>query len=171
MGWGISQPLSERRDRILVTVAAIAPDIDGVTLFGGVDLYHEYHHTFGHNIFLAVIFAIACVPTSREKKKIFLLALLSFHSHLIADLLGSGADWGIFYLWPFSRYEITSFPPFQWELHSWQNIVTTILLILGMYVFSLKKGRTIAEVFSLRLDAEVVKTFRKWAGKDSARPS
>ena len=162
IGWTISQPLSSKRDRMLVTVASVIPDIDGLTLLGGVELYHEYHHTFGHNVFLAGMFPLFFLRNTGERAKFFVLAFLSFHSHLFTDLLGSGADWGIYYLWPFSRMEITSFPPFQWELDSWQNLVTTILFMLVVMFIGIKKGRTIVEVFSDKADLELVNVLRKW---------
>lgn len=162
IGWTIAQPLTSRRDRVLVTIASVVPDIDGITLLGGVDLYHEYHHTFGHNVFLGLAFALASTFKSTQKALVLTLAFLSFHSHLICDLLGSGADWGIFYLWPISRMEITSFPPFQWELDSWQNLVTTIVFMAIVIFIGIRKGRTIVEVFSTKADGEVVKVLRNW---------
>ena len=163
IGWTIAQPLESKKARALVTVAAVIPDIDGLTLLGGVELYHEYHHTFGHNIFLATLFSAFCLIGQKERMKLFWLAFLSFHSHLFCDLLGSGADWGIFYLWPVSKLEITSFPPFQWELESWQNVVCTILFLIIVGIIGIKKGRTIVEIFSARADLELVKVLRKWA--------
>lgn len=161
IGWTIASPLKTKSQRALVTLAAVVPDIDGLTLLGGVDLYHEYHHTFGHNVFLAVLFSTLAFRKD-QKGLAFVLSVISFHSHLFCDLLGSGADWGIFYLWPVSRLEITSFPPFQWELDSWQNLVATISFLLIVMCIGVRKGRTIVELFSEKADAELVKVLRKW---------
>ena len=166
IGWTLSQPLTKKRDRCLATVAAIVPDIDGLTLLGGVDLYHEFHHTFGHNIFFGFMFSAFSTWKSPEQKKVFLLGFLSFHSHLVCDLLGSGADWGIYYLWPASRWEITSFPPFQWELESWQNIITTVIFMIIVMGIGIKKRRTIVELFSTNADEKFVAILRKWSGRN-----
>lgn len=163
IGWAVSRPLKRKQDRMLVTLAALVPDIDGLTLLGGVDLYHEYHHTFGHNVFLAVAFSSLAFLSGEERKKTFFLAFLSFHLHLVCDLLGSGADWGIFYLWPVSRMEITSFPPFQWALGSWQNLVVTIGILFQVCRTGVREGRTVLELVSEKADKEFVGILRKWA--------
>jgi inner membrane protein len=165
VGWVIAQPLVEKRDRFLVTAAAIMPDIDGMTFLAGVDTYQKYHHTFGHNIFTGIIFSAICLLMAKNKSQIFFICFISFHSHLVFDLLGSGADWGIYYLWPLSSYELKSAPPFQWELDSWQNLMTTFLFIVAIFIIGVKKGRTILELISSRLDSVVVTVFKKWAIK------
>ncbi len=162
IGWTISQPIESRKARGLITLASIFPDIDGLTLLGGVELYHEYHHTFGHNVFLAMGFSSLAFLMKDQKLKAAALTFVSFHSHLICDLLGSGADWGIYYLWPVSRWEITSFPPFQWELESWQNILTTAIFMIVVGLIGIKKGRTIVELFSVKADSALVSVLRKW---------
>lgn len=162
IGWTISSPIQSKKARGLVTLASVIPDIDGLTLLGGVDLYHEYHHTFGHNIFLALGFSSLALLMKEEKVKVAALTFVSFHSHLICDLLGSGADWGIYYLWPVSRWEMTSFPPFQWELESWQNILTTVIFMIVVGWMGIKRGRTIVELFSEKADRALVNTLRKW---------
>lgn len=167
IGWTISQPAESKRTRALITAASVFPDIDGLTLLGGVDLYHEYHHTFGHNLFLALGLSSLALLMKEQKLKTAGLVFASFHSHLICDLLGSGADWGIYYLWPLSRWEITSFPPFQWELESWQNILTTIIFMAIVMRIGVKKNRTIVELFSVGADAKFVTVLKKWSGSHS----
>jgi inner membrane protein len=41
LSWLVAQGLPDRRDRILVTVAGVAPDLDGLTILGGIDTYAE----------------------------------------------------------------------------------------------------------------------------------
>lgn len=167
IGWTISQPIESKKARGLITLASIFPDIDGLTLLGGIELYHEYHHTFGHNVFLATGFSSLAFFLKDQKAKVFALTFASFHSHLFCDLLGSGADWGIYYLWPLSRWEITSFPPFQWELESWQNILTTVIFMIVVGWIGIRKGRTVVELFSERVDGQLVKVLRDWKRKIS----
>jgi len=157
--------LAHRRDRTLVTVAALIPDIDGLTILGGEALYGSWHHTFGHNLFAGVLLAAGAFAIARHRLKTAGLVLASFHSHLLGDLLGSGTGWGIPWLWPLSPHEWVFEPPFQWELVSWQNTLTTVLCMLGIGWMGLRHGRTIVEVVSLRADAAVVEVLKRRFGR------
>ncbi|MEQ1877792.1 MAG: metal-dependent hydrolase, partial [Bdellovibrionia bacterium] len=165
----------------LITAAAILPDIDGLSILGGIDAYQTYHHTFGHNFFAGMLTAILCVALSGRSRKfengrssnsfgsgrlsVFLLGLVSYHSHLFEDLLGSGADWGITYLWPILPWTYYFKPPWVWELASWQNVAATMICIFFVFCAALFNGRTIVELFSLKTDAEVVRVLRARFGR------
>ncbi|MDA8793668.1 hypothetical protein N9N67_10490 [Bacteriovoracaceae bacterium] len=77
-------------------------------------------------------------------------------------MLGSGKEWGIAYLWPLKEKFFYFSPPFQWELSSWQNLVVTLVLIIMIILCSLKYKRTIVEVVSSKVDAQVVNVFQRW---------
>ena len=64
---------------------------------------------------------VVCVALARQRLQVGLLALLTFHLHLLCDLAGSGPGWPIWYFWPTSLREW--FWDGQWELASWQNSV------------------------------------------------
>ena len=115
----------KRRDRILVTVASLLPDFDGVGAIISIDYYARYHHIFGHNIFFGVLLSLIGFKLGVERIKVLLLVFISFHSHILGDLLGSGAGRGVPYFWPVSQtmYEFSN--EFQWELDSWQNLLVT----------------------------------------------
>lgn len=164
IGWLTGQSLENRRDRILVTAASVIPDFDGAGIVVSLDYYAKYHHVLGHNIFFGLIFAALAYKFSIEKKKGAVLALVAFHSHILGDLLGSGLGWGIPFFWPVYGKVFEFVPPFQWELDSWQNILTTAICLIGIIYFAIKKKRTIVEVFSVKADAKVVEVFRKWFG-------
>jgi hypothetical protein len=172
VGWLIGQPLTKRRDRVVVTVAALAPDLDGLGLLISEDLYVAWHHRLAHGAAFAVAtFVVAALAASAHddgdtgKKRlphrltVGLLALVAFHSHVAMDLVGSGPGWPILYFYPWSTTEWL--PSWQWDLASWQNSVfglATLLLCLGQ---ALPRGRTPVELFSLRADAAVVTTLRR----------
>ena len=44
-GWLLSQPLPETRDRRLVTLAAVIPDVDGLPLLAGQEAYATFKAT------------------------------------------------------------------------------------------------------------------------------
>ena len=89
------------------------------------------------------------------------LAFVSFHLHLVCDLLGSGREWPIAYLYPFSPAEIGL--SWGWELASWQNVTIMIALLAAMAFTARRWGRTFAEGFlPPRLADEVAKTIARW---------
>jgi len=172
-GWALAQFLAERRDRIIVTVAAVVPDVDGLGIVPEILTRHsahpliwfsEYHHFLAHNLWAALLTTVAAAALARKRLATALLACASFHLHLLGDVLGSrgpdGYQWPIQYLYPFSSKEWVWRG--QWPLASWQNVVVTVaLLALAWYVARMKRI-TPVEVFSRRADAAVVATF---AGK------
>lgn len=162
ISWIAATPLKHRKDRILVTIAGLVPDIDGVGAIISVDYYAKFHHILAHNIFFGIIISIMTLLISGQKKLTVFLALLSFHLHLICDLFGSGAGWGVQYFWPINNINFEFKAPFQWELDSLQNLVITAVSIAIMIFISLKKNRTILEVINLKLDMTVVSVFKKW---------
>ncbi len=156
MAWLCAQGLPRRRDRILVTLAGMAPDIDGLGLllyaWDGGAAYAGWHHLVGHSIFAALLVSGLC---SLAGWRCGLLAFAVFHLHLACDLVGSGRGWPIAYLWPISGAWIWP-PSWGWELASWQNGVIGVFITLACLLTALPLGRTIFEVISLRLDAAAV---------------
>ncbi|MBL8915065.1 MAG: metal-dependent hydrolase [Archangium sp.] len=159
LSWLTSQKLDERRDRLLVTLAGISPDIDGLTLLGGEEMYGKWHHVLTHGALSAVILSGIFTLFARRKALVFVLCFLAFHLHLLCDLAGSGPGWPIYYLWPFSRAELMWSG--QWNLASWQNSVIGLAITLTALWFAMPLGRTVFELFSAKYDAVVVTTLRK----------
>lgn len=158
IGWLVAQPLRERRDRVIVTVAGVAPDLDGLTLLGGTDLYGEYHHLLTHGYPAAIATAVVAFVLGRQRALTAALALVSFHLHLLCDLAGSGPGWPIYYFWPTSRAEW--FWDGQWDLASWQNTTIGLAVTLTCLSAALWRSRTPVELFSLSADAQVTATLR-----------
>lgn len=166
-GWLLAQPLKERRDRQIVTAAAVVADVDGLSILLGVDAYSRWHHTFGHNVFAATAVTAFGAAAGRDRLKVAVLSLVAYHSHIFLDLLGSGKDWPISYFWPASAITYAFDPPFQWELVSWQNIGFTLVLLGFILNLGLRHGRTIAEVLSRRADRVIVQRIAQVFGKRS----
>lgn len=159
----------ERRDRILVTLAGIAPDVDAPILLAfGKDAFIQYHHDFTHHLLGAALAAAAAWFLGRKRAAVAALAAAAWCGHLLLDMIGAGereleAPFAYAYplplLWPFSDRPFDPFS-FSWTLASWQNAVVMAAAILLMARLAVVEGRTVLEVFSLRLDAAVVKTLR-----------
>jgi putative intracellular protease/amidase len=154
-----------RRDRALVLAAGLAPDLDALSLIGGIGAYQKWHHLVLHNVGGAAMTALVCVALARSRLAVLVLSLLSFHLHLLLDLLGSGGPdgsvWSIPYLVPFTSHEFSWRG--QWPLGSWQNVTVTALLVLASWAVAVRRGRTVVEAFSPRADAVVVELLkRRW---------
>lgn len=157
IGWLLSQPLPTRRERLLVTLAAVVPDVDGLTILAGEDLYLEWHHRVAHGWLAAIAVPVVTAALTRSPRAT-LLALVAFHSHIAADLVGSGPGWPIWYGWPLSDAEWL--PSWQWDLASWQNTVIGLAVTLACLGAALVVARTPVELVSLRADRRVVETLR-----------
>ena len=164
IGWIISQPLEKRRDRLFVTVASLLPDFDGAGAIINIDYYARYHHIFGHNVFFGLLLFFITLKYGIDKKNTAILVFVSFNSHIIGDLFGSGAGWGIPFFWPVNDVMFEFSYPFQWELDSWQNLLITCICIVTIIIFGLFKNRTIVEIFSIKADEKVVRIFHQWFG-------
>lgn len=165
IGWLCSLPLARRRDRVVVTLAGVLPDLDGAGLLVSEELYALWHHKLAHGAVAGLLIPLLVLGLSRSGKAA-LLALLSFHLHIACDLVGSGPGWPIWYLWPFS--DVEWLPSWQWDLASWQNSVIGLAVTLVALACALPFGRTPVEVFSLRADRAVVTALRLRFGAPKA---
>lgn len=174
MGWAVanSVPSLERRDRAIVTLASVVPDLDGLgivveqlTRNSSHPLYwwSNYHHVLGHNLGFALVVTVIAAILGRQKFKTTILACVSFHLHLLADLVGArgpdGEQWPIPYLMPFSN-ELQLTWAGQWALNAWPNIVITALLIFLAIVLARRRGFSPLEMFSTKADAVFVGVLR-----------
>jgi hypothetical protein len=148
---------------MLVTLAGVIPDVDGLTLLAGEDAYGTWHHVLTHGALSAVLFSLALATFAVERRRVAFLSLGTFHLHLLCDLVGSGPGWPLFYLWPFSRDELMWSG--QWDLASWQNAIIGLLASLLVLWCAVPLGRTIVELFSVSADAKVVAAVRSRLGR------
>lgn len=181
-GWSIgSIARLEYRDRCLVAIAGVAPDIDGIgivpelvvkNLNVHLNWWSEYHHVPGHNITFGFLLAIVCGLTAYRKIATALMAFFSFHVHLIGDVLGArgpdGYQWPVSYFYPFNN-EIKLIWDGQWALNAWPNfVVTGILVYIALYM-GWKRGITPLELASKRANNLLVQTLRHRYGDPTAK--
>ncbi|HWD19057.1 MAG TPA: metal-dependent hydrolase [Verrucomicrobiae bacterium] len=165
------------RDRRLVSLAGIAPDLDGVGIFldmangsfarGNLFYYPEYHHWLMHGLPAALVCCALLAFFAERKARVFALAMLVFHLHLLCDLVGSRGPspsdlWPIFYFGPISRTPMLIWSH-QWGLDAWPNRILSILLFAWAFCLSVKLGDSIVGVFNRRADRAVVPVLRKLA--------
>lgn len=172
-GWAVASSAElNRRERMMVALAGVIPDIDGAGLVAEVLTRHsthplnwwsEYHHVLGHNLGFALLVAGLAGVFARRHWLTAFLVFASFHLHLAGDLIGArgpeGEQWPIPYLLPFSRaWELTWSG--QWALNAWPNIVLTAILLALALRLAWKRGYSPLEIVSRRLDECVVQTLR-----------
>src|SRR5437899_9499889 len=96
----------DRKDRAIVALACVVPDIDGLGIVPELLTRNSthpllwftlYHHS-RHNLIFALVVAALTLAIATRKWPTTLLALLSFHLHLLEDVLGSRGPEG--YQWP-----------------------------------------------------------------------
>lgn len=166
------------RDRRLVTLAGIIPDVDGVgavvdvvkSLTTGQELaftyYQRFHHVWMHGWPGALLTAFLLASLGRQRLRVGIWSLVVFHLHLLCDLAGSRgpspADlWPICYGEPLFTHPIW-FWKGQWRLDGWQNQSISLVLFALMLCVATTRGYSCVEVFSRRLDAVFCGTLQKW---------
>jgi len=173
-GWAVANSSSvlDVKERALITVAGIVPDIDGLGAIPELltkNSQHPlawftlYHHQL-HNLAFGVSVAAACFALASHRWATGLLALLSFHLHLFEDLLGArgpdGYQWPIPYLAPFSnRFHLTW--QGQWALNAWPNFAITGCLLAGTFYLAWQRGFSPIEMVSGRADRAFITALRQ----------
>lgn len=174
MGWVVanSTPTLTKRERALVTWASVIPDIDGLGIIAEwatrnslrpLNWWSDYHHILGHNIGFAVLVSVTTAFFTQQKLKTALLVFLSFHLHLMGDLIGArgpdGDQWPIPYLLPFSNQLQLTWSG-QWALNAWPNLVITAALIGITLMLARRRGFSPLEMFSAKADSVFVRALR-----------
>jgi inner membrane protein len=180
--WLVASVVTDNpRDRKLVTLAGILPDADGLGVVADVvgamirgeeptfQYYQQYHHLLLHGWPAAIVISATLACFARKRWQVALYCLVTFHLHLLCDLLGSrgpspGDLWPICYSEPLFRHPIW-FWKGQWRLDGWQNqTVTMVVFALSVWV-AVARGFSPAEFLGKRADAAVVRVLQKWRAK------
>jgi hypothetical protein len=163
----------DRRERAMVTIAGVIPDADGLGIVAEVltrnsahplNWWSEYHHLLGHNLGFCLVMTTLGFLLARQRWKTAALVFVSFHLHLICDVIGArGPDlnhWPIPYLLPFSNAWQWAWRG-QWALNGWQNFVITSAALVMTFFLAWKRGYSPLEMFSSRADRAFVETLRR----------
>jgi len=167
------------RDRKLITLAGILPDVDGLGMVVDVakgvffdapttyQYYHKFHHILCHGWPAALVICGFLAWFANLRLRTFGFCLLTFHLHLLCDLLGSRgpspADlWPICYSEPLFRHPIW-FWKGQWRLDGWQNFIVFVIIFFSALWQSVRLGNSFVEVFSRKADEIFVRVLKKWS--------
>lgn len=181
VSWSVANlGCANRRDRALVTLAGVVPDLDGAGLV--VDLWNRipgqplmwwttYHHLLGHNLGFGLVATLLALVLAIRRRLTILLVLASFHLHLLCDLLGSrgpdGDQWPIPYLLPFSNAWQWTWAG-QWELNAWPNIAITLMALVLTFYLAWQRGTSPLELVSAKANGLFVQTLRFRFGRPTS---
>jgi inner membrane protein len=102
-----------------------------------------------------------------------LLVFISFHLHLLCDLIGArgpdGDQWPIPYLKPFSNSIQLTWHG-QWALNAWQNFVITGFLLLATFWIAWRFGSSPVELVSEPANQALTETLRQRFQPISTQP-
>jgi hypothetical protein len=177
VGWATASTARlERRDRMLVALAGVAPDLDGLGIVVDfatrgsahpTEWWGSHHHVLGHNLAAAVLISSIVYAAGRRRMMAALLAALSFHLHLLGDVIGSrgpdGYQWPIPYLMPFSDVWQVTWSG-QWALNAWPNFALTAALLCLTFCPAWRRGHSPLEMISTSADEAFVTTLRRRFG-------
>jgi len=174
-GWCLAEtaPRLTNRERGVVVLAGMAPDLDGLgivpeflTRDGPHPLlwWSTYHHVLAHNLALACLVGVVAALIAKTKRLLTaFLAVVAVHLHFVGDLVGSrgpdGYEWPIPYFYPFARMELSW--KHQWALNAWQNILITVVLLGVSFVLAWRRGYSPVGLLSVRADHAFVSTLRR----------
>lgn len=183
-GWCLAEtvPGLGRREKALITAAAVIPDLDGLGMIAELATrnssdpllwWTEYHHVLAHNLPFAVLVMVAAAFVARTRRLVTAaLAFVAVHLHLLGDLVGSrGPDdyqWPIPYLYPFSSDPQLSWSG-QWYLNAWPNIAINTALVIVTIVLAWRRGYSVVSLLSTRADRAFIGVLRHRFGTPVTR--
>jgi membrane-bound metal-dependent hydrolase YbcI (DUF457 family) len=130
LSWIIAHLLAgSRKDRGLVVLAGVLPDLDGAGILWSEHAYLAAHRAVGHSLLFVLLFVLLTWRTADAPLPSAALAAVSFHVHLLLDAVGTGGL-PIRYLWPVSDWGWTYSG--RWTLASWPNVGVMALTLLGV---------------------------------------
>jgi membrane-bound metal-dependent hydrolase YbcI (DUF457 family) len=117
------------KDRWLITLAGVLPDLDGAGIVASYDAYVAVHRAAGHGLVFILLWIALTIWRADRPGSTAMLALASFHAHLLLDLVGTGGL-PIRYFWPFSERGWSYAG--RWTLASWPNVAVMAATLLGV---------------------------------------
>jgi inner membrane protein len=179
-----------RREKALVVAAAVAPDIDGIGIIPELLTrntshpllwFSQYHHSL-HTLAFALVCTVAAYivagpmadftfgPVIQGRRSpshpglTAFLVFISFHLHLLCDLIGArgpdGDQWPIPYLTPVSNTLQLTWHG-QWALNAWQNFVITAFFLLATFWIAWRYAVSPLELVSEPANQALTQTLRQ----------
>lgn len=125
-----------RRDRWLVTLAGVLPDLDGAGIVWSHDAYVAAHRAVGHGLLFALVLIAFALFRADDRWTTAALTTVSFHLHLLLDVVGTGGL-PIRYFWPVSDRGWAHHG--HWVLASWPNALVMAATLVGVIVVAWRR--------------------------------
>ena len=154
--WIIAHSLLEnKKDRILVVIAAMIVDIDALSIIGGWDLYLAYHRALSHSIFFGIFLFLIVFLLSKNRKLTSISAIIVLPGHIALDLISSNIPIRMFY--PLSDYGISTAAIISdIRIYGVINVVGFLLSITLLFLIAYKKEIAPLELVSKRFNKRIV---------------
>jgi inner membrane protein len=175
-GWLVAAPMRiSGREKAFIVGAAVIPDVHGLGIVPELLTrnsahpllwFSQYHHSL-HTLVFALVVTLLYWCMAEQRWKTAFLVMLSFHFHLLCDVLGSrgpdGDSWPIPYLSPISDSLELSWHG-QWALNGWQNILITALMLSATFWIAYRYGSSPLDLASARANRRFVDVLRSRSG-------
>ena len=129
---------ASRRDRWLVTLAGMLPDLDGAGVVWSHDAYVAAHRAVGHGLLFGLLLVALALWRADARWPTAALTALSFHLHLVLDVVGTGGL-PVRYSWPVSDWGWSYRG--HWVLASWPNALVMAATLLGVMLVARRRRR------------------------------
>jgi membrane-bound metal-dependent hydrolase YbcI (DUF457 family) len=139
--------------RFTLIIAAI-PDIDGISLLFGQDLFLTYHRAFTHTLIFGIVLSAVLSAFVKKKARAFSIFMLSFMAHIGADIVGS---FGVPVFAPFisTRFSTSAFLSDE-IIGTFINPAVLIFCLAAAVIILVTKKRTPFEFISVKYDGMIV---------------
>lgn len=160
IGWILAEAgRGDVRFRRTVFLAAIAPDLDGITYVLGSASSIDQHHIWTHNLaFSWLVSLLASLYCGPLRWRAVLITQLAFYSHYFGDYFFT--TWPLYYFAPFSMQHFVyrrAWP--LWDpVNQWIGLAGCLIVL----ALALRSGRTPLEAISPRLDARLLARMRSF---------
>jgi hypothetical protein len=144
-----------RGERAAIALAGAAPDLDGLSLLGGQDVYYAYHHILFHNVGAAAAVLLLGGIFWWKKKIVWMLVTFSFAMHIVEDYVTT--SWNQHPWKPLSdaTVNLSKYLP-GWMVQGVFQ-ATAMIFILGVTIWIyIRRNRTPLEILSPALDRLLV---------------
>ena len=183
--------VASARDRRIVALSGLAPDIDVLAYLGGIVyfgfdkelalehvwqvVHHRYTHGLGFTLLTGCIaFIIASRGTQMEQRAyrraggVALLSMAASMVHVFCDVVGGGPNWPVYPVWPVS--DLAWAVDWSWTLADWPNTVILFLCLAGMMLYAKKSGHSPLESINYNLDRWFVTIIQTGSSAPAGNP-
>ena len=145
------------RERRLIMLTSLAPDLDGIFFFNP-NLWERCHHTFGHNLFSILLLALGLALYNRARRlQLLCLGAATGLLQVLIDQVTNDPSWRIMYFWPVWDHDFALGRYIAWPGLAFFQVwvvqsALMVLILSGTVLLYRRRGRTFLEFVSTRLD-------------------